>query len=138
MLEFSKLNFGRRGFLNSKFEVNLQFILMNYACKSVHSEKILWDDLPCATKFEQCEKNGKAYVERIRGSEQGFEYLIKHKDSWYGHGFLCFASHCFSHAHRPHCEHHKVVAVFWLSWFASVFVPCSLLALSSLLSQCNC
>ena len=30
-----------------------------------------WDSRPCPTK---CEKNGKAYLERVPGSEQGFEH----------------------------------------------------------------
>ena len=29
---------------------------------------------------QQCEKDGKVYVERVPGSEQGFEHLTKHKD----------------------------------------------------------
>jgi len=34
-----------------------------------------------AHAFEQCEKDGKAYVEGVRGSEQGFEHLNKHEES---------------------------------------------------------
>ena len=38
-----------------------------------------WEGQPCATKCEQCEDN-KVYVERVRGSERGFEHLTKGED----------------------------------------------------------
>ena len=41
-----------------------------------------WDGRPCATKSEQCEKNGELYIERVQGSERGFKHLIKCEDSW--------------------------------------------------------
>ena len=36
-----------------------------------------WDSEPCATK---CVKDGKAYIERVPGSERGFEHLTKCED----------------------------------------------------------
>ena len=41
---------------------------------------VFWDGRPCATKREQCEKDGNAYIERVRGSERGFEHLTKCED----------------------------------------------------------
>ena len=35
---------------------------------------------PCATKCEQCEKDDKAYIERVRESERGFKHLTEHED----------------------------------------------------------
>ena len=35
---------------------------------------VLWDGQPCALKCEQCKKDSKAYIERVGGSEQGFEH----------------------------------------------------------------
>ena len=32
-----------------------------------------WDGRPCATKCEKCEKDGKAYIERVRGCDRGFK-----------------------------------------------------------------
>ena len=42
--------------------------------------KCFWGGWPCATKCDQCEKDGKAYVERVRGMERGFEQLTECKD----------------------------------------------------------
>ena len=52
---------------------------------------------PRTTKCEQCE-DGKVYVERVRGSDRGFEHLTKGDMivSQDGHAFLCFASRCSS------------------------------------------
>ena len=53
---------------------------------------------PSATRCEQCE-DGKVYVERVQGSEWGFEHLTEGEDmvvSQDGHAFHCFASHCSS------------------------------------------
>ena len=33
----------------------------------------------------KCERDGKAYVERVPGSERGFEHLTKHKDMVVSH-----------------------------------------------------
>ena len=41
---------------------------------------MLWDGQPRAKKCEQCEKDGKAYIERVQGSEQDFEHVIKCED----------------------------------------------------------
>ena len=44
-------------------------------------------------------RDEKAYIERVRGSEQGFKHLTEGKDkvvSQDGHVFLCFASRCSS------------------------------------------
>ena len=54
------------------------------------------DGRPCATSCEQCEKDGKTYIERVRGSEQGFKHLTEREDtvvSQDGLALLCFASH---------------------------------------------
>ena len=36
----------------------------------------------CATKCEKCEKEGKAYIERVQGHERSFE---THRSQRYGH-----------------------------------------------------
>ena len=51
-----------------------------------------WDGQPCATK---CEKNGKAYVERVPGSERGSEHLTEQEDMVFlRDGYFCFTSRC--------------------------------------------
>lgn len=53
---------------------------------------------PYVTRCEQCE-DSKTYVERVWGSERGFEhltdgeYMVVSQDNY---TFLCFASHCSS------------------------------------------
>ena len=38
---------------------------------------MLWDSQLCETK---CEMDGKVYIERVPGSERGFEHLNKCED----------------------------------------------------------
>ena len=43
--------------------------------------KCFWDGRSCATtSVTKCEKDGKAYVERLPESERGFEHLTKCED----------------------------------------------------------
>ena len=44
-----------------------------------------WDDQPCATR---CEEDSKVYVERVPGSEHGFQHLTECKDMI----VLCFTA----------------------------------------------
>ena len=41
---------------------------------------VMVDSRLCATKCEQCEKDGKTYVKRVGGSERDFKYLTKCED----------------------------------------------------------
>ena len=89
----------------------------------LYSEPGLWSEH---------EKDGKAYLERVRGSEQGFEHRTKCEDFEYGcfsrqpcTFFVSLAAAPLSHTHQPRRGLHKVVATFWLSVFASVFAPVS-------------
>ena len=45
-----------------------------------------WDNQPCATKCE----DGKAYVERVRGSERGFKHLTEAKIWSFLKTAMCF------------------------------------------------
>ena len=85
------------------------------------------DGQPCATKCEQCEKDGKAYIERVLGSERDFEHLTKGEDmvvlKMATRFFASLAAAPLFHTHQSHCGLHRVAAAFWLSVFASVFAP---------------
>ena len=82
---------------------------------------MLWDDEPCATR---CEENSKVYVERVPGSERGFQHLTERED--------CSLLH-------SRCSFIFVnLATDFTLQFGSLFLllfSSSLLALSSLLSS---
>ena len=43
--------------------------------------KCFWDGRPCAiVSMTKCEKDGKAYAERVPESERGFKHLTKRED----------------------------------------------------------
>ena len=87
---------------------------------------MLWDGRPYATKCEECEKDGKVYVERVR-----FQTPMNTR-IW---AFLKMAMHFVStaaiplfHSHRSRRELHGLVAAFLA--FCHRFCFCtSLLAL---------
>ena len=64
--EWCVTNFTRCMYLQCMPRANLNTLWTN-TCTLVR------DGQPCATKCEQCEKDGKAYVERVWGIEWGFE-----------------------------------------------------------------
>ena len=128
-----------------------QWLLNQHVCITVsRCGKCFWDGWPCATKSEKCEKDGKAYIHwkslrmwsRTVSNRTECEDMVVFQD---GQAFCFFcallATVPLSHTHRSRCGLHGVVAAFIFSVFASVFAPCSLLTLSSLLAwqfwHCN-
>ena len=86
------------------------------------------DDWPCATKCEQCE-DGKAYVKRVKKVSKVLNTSLKVRIWSFLKTTTCFfaslAAAPFIRSHRSCHGLHGVVAVFWPSVFAFVFVPVS-------------
>ena len=58
--------------------ISMSFELSGDMCAFVsRCGTCFWDNWSCVTKSE---KDSKMYIERVPGSEQGFEHLTKHKD----------------------------------------------------------
>ena len=73
-----------------------------------------WDDQPCATRGEE---DSKVYVERVPGSEHGFQHLTERKDMI----VLCFTAAAPSYSSSCRGLH----TAFWIFVFVSVFVSVS-------------
>ena len=59
-------------------------------CITVSSRgKCFWDGRPCATSVTKCEKDGKAYVERLLESDRGFEHFTESEDMVVSRGGHC-------------------------------------------------
>ena len=76
-----------------------------------------WESRPCATKCEKCEKDGKVYVERVRGCDHAVSNHAKCEDMVVfqdGHAFFCvffvsLAAAPLSHTHHSQHGLHGVV-----------------------------
>ena len=82
-----------------------------------------WDDQQCATR---CEENSKVYVERVPGSEHGFQHLTEREDMI----VLCLAAAAPSYSSILPRTSHCILDLCLCFRFRV-----SLLALSSLLSS---